>query len=115
MLTAGLRGDAACARGNRASVWAGARMAEERADAVRGFGREDVFELASLLRDFFLIVDVEGLGKQALGQAMAADHVLRSFATLLCEDDHVVAVASVFSGWTKSHMTAVQHLFVRVR
>lgn len=54
---------------------AGARVVEESADLVGRFGREYVLELAGLLFDFSFAVHGEGIGEEALGQAMAADDV----------------------------------------
>jgi len=51
------------------------RMAQERADLIRRFGREDVLELAGLLLDFGLAVHGERIGEEALGETMAADDV----------------------------------------
>src|SRR5581483_12013981 len=66
---------AALARRNRAAVRAGLGMSQERADARRRLGRQDVLELARLLLDLGLALDVQRLGKQALGEPVTADHV----------------------------------------
>ena len=54
---------------------ASARVAEEGAYLVGGFGREDVLELAGLLFDFGLAVHGEAVGEQSLSQAVAANDV----------------------------------------
>ena len=92
----------------------GTRMSQERADAFGGFRREDVLELASLLRDLFFVVNMEGLRKEALGQTVPAYDVFRALATFLSEDDHVIAVAGVLAGGAERHMAAVEHLLVCV-
>src|SRR5260221_14314619 len=107
--------NAAFAGGNGAAVWAGARMSQEGADALRGFRRKDVLKLARLLRDFFLVVNMKSLGEEPFRQTVAADHVFRALAALLSEDDHVVAMAGEVTGGTKSDVAAIQHLLVRVR
>ena len=56
-------------------------MAQERADLIRGFGGEDVLELAGLLLDFGFAVHGEAVGEQALGQAMTADDAAGAFAS----------------------------------
>src|SRR5579863_6139087 len=66
---------AAGARRDGRAVGAGAGMDEEGADAVGGLGRKDVLEFASLFFDFRRIVHAQALGKEALGQPMAADDV----------------------------------------
>src|SRR5579863_475858 len=66
---------AAGAQGNERPVGAGARVAEECAYLVGGFGRENVFELAGLLFDFGFAVHGEAVGEEALREAVAADDV----------------------------------------
>ena len=90
-------------------------MSQERADALCGFRREDVLELAGLLGDLFFVVNMKGLRKKPFGQAMPADDVFRALAAFLSEDDHVIAVAGVLAGRAERHMAAVEHLLVRVR
>ena len=55
-------------------------MSQERADTLRCFRRENVLELAGFFRDFFFIVHVKGLGKEPLGQTVAADDVFSALA-----------------------------------
>ena len=71
---------------------AGFRMSEERADFFRGLGREDVLELARLLLDLHLVLHVQGLHEQALGQAVAADDVRGPPPPALGEADDQVAI-----------------------
>ena len=54
---------AARPRRNRRPMRARARMSEERADLVRRFRRENVFELARLLFDLGLAVHRQTIGK----------------------------------------------------
>ena len=49
-------------------------MAEEGADALVKFGRDDVFEAAGLLVDFGFI-DGEGVGEQPFGEAVTANYI----------------------------------------
>ena len=93
------------------SAW----MSQEGADSLGGFRREDVLEFAGFFRDLFFIVHVKGLGKEALGQAMAANDVFSALAAFFREDDHVIAVAGVLNSGTERHMATVEHLLVRVR
>ena len=65
---------AADARGDRVAVRASFWMAEEGADALVKFGRDDVFEAAGLLVDFGFI-DGEGVGEEAFGEAVAANYI----------------------------------------
>jgi hypothetical protein len=48
-------------------------MAEEGANLVGRFGREDVLELAGLLLDFSFAVHGETVRKQAFGETVSAD------------------------------------------
>ena len=59
---------------------AGARVAQEGANLVGGFGREDVLELAGLLFDLGLAVHGEAVGEQALGKAVTANDVSGALA-----------------------------------
>ena len=68
-------------------------MAQEGADLVGGFGRENVFELAGLLFDFGFAVHGEAVGEQALGKAMAADDIGGALTAAGCEFDDHAAVA----------------------
>src|SRR5512135_1333925 len=70
--------DAAWAGRNGAAMRAGARMAEERTDAVSGVGRKNVFKLAGLLSDFLLVFHLKGLREQALRQPVPADDIFRA-------------------------------------
>ena len=54
---------------------AGSRVPEERADLIRGFGREDVFELAGLLFDLCLALQRQTVGEKPLRQTMTANNV----------------------------------------
>src|ERR1700723_2833997 len=84
---------AAGSRRNRRAVRAGARVAEERANLVGGFGREDVLELAGLLLDFGFAVHGEAVGEQALGQAVTANDTGGALAATSREFDDERAVA----------------------
>jgi hypothetical protein len=66
---------AARATRNRSTVWAGAGMTEEGTDLFCRVGRQNVFELASLLLDFRFAIQSKAVGKQTLGQAMTANYV----------------------------------------
>ena len=59
----------------RRAVGAGAGMAEESADFVRGFGRENVLELAGLLLNFGFAVERQAVGEEAFGEAVSSDNV----------------------------------------
>lgn len=67
-------------------------MIEKGTDAVGDFRREDVLELAGLLGDDVGVVDVERVGEETLGEAMAADYVLCAAAAPGREGDYGVAV-----------------------
>ena len=84
---------AARPRRNRRAMRAGARVSEEGAYLVGGFGREDVFELAGLLLDFRFAVHGQAVGEQALGQAMAADDAAGAFAAARSEFHDQSAIA----------------------
>ena len=51
------------------------RVAQERADLIGGFGGQNVLELAGLLFDLGFTVHGQRVGKQALGEAVAANDV----------------------------------------
>ena len=68
-------------------------MAQEGADLVGGFGRQDVLELAGLLFDFGFAVHGETVGEQAFGKAMAADDIGGALAAAGREFDNHAAVA----------------------
>ena len=55
-------------------------MPKKRTDLVGRFGREYVFELASLLLDFGFAIHCQAVGKQSLGQAMAANDATGTLA-----------------------------------
>lgn len=57
----------------RAGFW----VAEERADALVEFGRDDVLEAAGLLMRFG-VFDSERVSEKSFGEAMAANHVARA-------------------------------------
>lgn len=78
---------------------AGARMVEEGADLVGGFGREDVLELAGLLLDFGFAVHGKRIGEEALGEAVAADDVGGALVPTRSEFDDRRAVARRKAGW----------------
>src|SRR6516164_1165099 len=65
---------AAGAGGDGIAVGAGFRVAEEGADALVEFGRDDVLEAARLLLGF-AVFDGESIGEQAFGQAVAANYI----------------------------------------
>ena len=72
---------------------AGARVVEEGADLVGGFGREYVLELAGLLLDFGFAIHGERIGEEALGEAVAADDVGSTLVSTRSEFDDRRAVA----------------------
>ena len=109
-----LFGYAAGAGGDSAAVGAGTGMSQEGADAVCGFGREDVLKPAGLLCDFFFIVHSESLHEQALCQAMTTDNVFRALASFLGKHDHLLAMAGWISTGTEGHVAAIQYRFVGV-
>src|SRR5580658_5561525 len=84
---------AACSRRNRRTVRASAWMSEKGAYLVRGFRREDVFELAGLLLDFRFAVHGQAVGKEALGQAMATDDAAGAFSPARREFHNQRAIA----------------------
>lgn len=65
---------AAVAGGNGVAVRAGGRVAEETANALVQFGRDDVFEFTGLAVRF-VIIDPESVFEQAFGEAMTADDI----------------------------------------
>src|SRR5271156_1022195 len=62
------------------AVGAGLGGSEKRADLVRRFGREDVFELAGLLLDFGFAVHGQAIGEEALREAVRADDAAGTFS-----------------------------------
>ena len=63
----------------------GARMLEERADALGGLRREYVLELAGLLFDLSFAFDVQGLSEEPFSQAVAANDLSGALASTLGE------------------------------
>ena len=64
-------------------------MPQKGADFIRRFERQDVLEFAGLLLDFGFAVHGEAIGKQPLGQAVAADDASGAFTAARGEfDDH---------------------------
>ena len=57
----------------RAGFW----VAEERADTLVEFGRDDVFEAAGLCLSFS-VFDGKSVGEQTFGKAMAANYIARA-------------------------------------
>jgi len=73
---------ATVAGGDGVAVGAGRGMAEEAANALVEFGRDDVLEFAGLTVGF-VVVDAERVLEEALGEAMTADDVAgAAFATI---------------------------------
>jgi hypothetical protein len=60
-------------------------VTEEGADAVGHFGSEHVLELTGLPRDDVGVLDMQGVGEEALRQTVPADDVLRAPSTTLRE------------------------------
>src|SRR5579864_9545067 len=112
--TCGVFEHAALAGGNGAAMGAGAGMAEERTDAVCGFGGENMLEPACLLRYFVFVLNTKGMHEQALGEAMATDNVFRAFAAFFGKQDHMIAMAGESCAGTQGIVTAVEHLFMRM-
>src|ERR1700722_330126 len=100
---------------NERAVRAGSRMAQECADLVGGFGREDVLELAGLLFDFGFAVHREAVSEQTLGKAVAADDVGRALTAAGCQFDDHAAVAGRNSGWLQCIVTRIDEWLVVVR
>src|SRR5712691_1004160 len=68
---------ATAARRNRIAVRAGFWMAEERADALVEFRRDDVFEATGLYLSFS-VFDGKRVSEQAFSEAMAANYIARA-------------------------------------
>ena len=68
-------------------------MTQKRADLVRGFGREDVFELARLLLDFRLAIQSQAVSKQPLREPVPANDVGGALAPTRRKLDNHAAVA----------------------
>src|SRR5579884_798834 len=60
---------------DRAAVRTGLRVSQKGTDFVGYFGRENVLKFARLLLDFILVLNLQSLGEQTLGQAMPANHI----------------------------------------
>ena len=94
---------------------AGAGMAEEGADLVRRFGRQDVFELAGLLFDFGFAVQGQAIGEQALGQPVAANDVGRALTSAGSELDDHAAIAGGNAGRLERIVARIHERLVIVR
>jgi hypothetical protein len=68
-------------------------MSEERADLIGRFRRQDVLKLAGLLLDFRFAVHRQTVGKEPLGQPMAADNAARAFPSARREFDNQRSVS----------------------
>ena len=80
--------------GNGGAVRAGLRVSQERTDAIRSFGREDVLELARLLLNFSLVINPQRFHKKSLRQPVPANYVLRALAAAVGEIQGNVPVRS---------------------
>lgn len=80
---------AAIAWGNGIAMRAGSGMAEEAADALVKLRTNDVLEFTGL-RVRFVVINAEGVFKQALGEAMAADDVARAALATISQKDFVI-------------------------
>src|SRR5207245_11392611 len=69
-------------------------MTQERADLVRGFGREDVLELARLLLDLRLAIQSQAVGKQPLRKPVPANDVGGTLAPTRRKLDNHAAVTN---------------------
>ena len=67
-------------------------MTQERADLVRGFGREDVLEFARLLLDLRLAIQSQAVGKQPLRKPVPANDVGGTLAPTRRKLDNHAAV-----------------------
>ncbi len=72
----------------RACAW----MSQEGADAVCGFRREDVFEPAGLLGDFFFVLHLKCMREQDLCQAVTANDIFGATPSFFGEYDHPLAM-----------------------
>ena len=72
---------------------AGLRMAEEGADLIRSFRRQDMLELAGLLFNFRFAIHGQTIGEKALCQTMPADDATCTLAAALRKFDDHCAVA----------------------
>lgn len=100
---------------DRGSVGARLGMAEEGADLIGGFERQDVLELAGLLFDLRLAVESEAVGEQAFGQAMSADDVGGTLAPASSEFHDHAAVADGDAVGLKSIVTGIDEGLVLMR
>ena len=89
-------------------------MAQEAADLVCGFGREDVFELAGLLLDFRFAVEGQAVGEKAFSQAVPADNVGGTQAAAGREFHDHAAVADGDARRLKCIMARIHEWFVIV-
>ena len=90
-------------------------MPEERADLVRRFRRQDVFELASLLLNFGLAVHGQRIGKEALREAVAANDVGGAFAPVDSELNDCRSVADRDAARFESVVAGIHERLVIVR
>ncbi len=84
-------------------------MSKEGADAIRSFGRKNVFELARLLGDFLFIFHLKSLCEQPFGQPVTANDVLGTAAAFLREVNHLLAMFFFIDRWPKRHVAAIQN------
>ena len=89
-------------------------MAEECADFVGGFRRQDVFELAGLLLDFGLAVHGQRIGKEAFCQTMTPDNVGGALVSTWRELDDGGAIASRNTGRLERVMAGIDERLVIV-
>ena len=90
-------------------------MTQERADLVRGFGREDVLEFARLLLDLRLAIQSQAVGKQPLRKPVPADDVGRALAPARCKLDNHAAVTDRNRSRFQSVMAWIHKRLVIVR
>src|SRR5882724_6225325 len=76
---------------NGGTVRTGRRMTQERTDFIRSFLRKNVFELAGLLGDLGLVLHVQAVGKEPLGQPMPPNDVSGALSSASSHLDHVAA------------------------
>ena len=93
---------------------ASARVTEERAYLVGGFGRKDVLELAGLLFDFGLAIHGKTVGEQALSKAVSANDVSGALAAAGREFHNHAAVAGRNSGRLQRIVAGVDEWLVIV-
>src|ERR1700682_2356941 len=93
----------------------GSWVPEERADLVRGFGRQDVFELAGLLFDFSFTLQRETIRKEPLRQPMAPNNIGSTVATAFREFYDHAAIAGGNSGRFKRLVARIDEWPVGMR